>query len=147
MLLPNNTYRETRTDAFGLAEFVFHSRLPITVLCAAEGFKAHVERGYLPDGTLEVSLRPVPDGGSKIIASRSGHLPGIRGRLNPILDALDRSYLYADNIAINDDQPQPVRFELDEPLRLADSFGASVTLWFREMMGASCVFDYRYRGS
>ena len=44
----------------------------------------------------------------------------------------------------NDGQPQPVRFNLNEPVRLTDSMGAGATLWFREMVGASCVFDYRY---
>ena len=53
---------------------------------------------------------------------------------------------YADNVAVNDGQTQPVRFALNEPVRLTDSFGASATVWFREMAGASCVFDYRYTG-
>ena len=78
-----------------------------------------------------------------IIANRTGHLAGIAGRLNPILDHLDRTYLYADNVAINDGMPQPVHFKLNEPVRLTDSLGNNATLWFREMRGASCVFDYR----
>ena len=144
MLYPNKTYREARTDAFGRAEFVLHARLPMTVLCAAEGLMAHVAGDYQPDGPLNVRMRPAPDGGSLIIANRTGHLPGIQGRLNPILDSLDRTYLYADNVAINDGQTQPVHFALNEPVRLTDSLGASATLWFREMVGASCVFDYHY---
>ena len=147
MLYPNKTYRETRTNALGRAEFVLHARLPMTVLCAAEGFKAHVARDYLPRGPLEVRMRPAPGGGSRIIAKRTGHLSGIRGRLNPILDSLDRTYLYADNVAVNDGQTQPVHFALNEPVRLTDSLGASAVLWFREMVGASCVFDYRHEGT
>ena len=144
ILNPNNTFSEAQTNACGRAEFLIHSRLPIIVFCAAEGFKAHVERYYLPDRPLEVSIRPAPEGGSRIIANRSGHLPGIRGGLNPILDALDRTYLYADNAIINEGQSQPVHFALNEPVYLRDGFGASATLWFREMIGASCIFDYRY---
>ena len=143
MLYPNKTYREARTDAFGRAEFVLHARLPMTVLCAAEGFMAHVARDYQPDGPLSVRMQPSPDGGSRIIANRTGHLTGIQGQLNPILDSLDRTYLYAENVAINDGETQPVHFALDEPVRLTDSLGAGATLWFREMIGASCVFDYR----
>ncbi len=144
ILNPNNTFSEAQTNACGRAEFLIHSRLPIIVFCAAEGFKAHVERYYLPDRPLEVSIRPAPEGGSRIIANRSGHLPGIRGGLNPILDALDRTYLYADSVIINEGQPQPVHFALNEPVYLRDESGASATLWFREMIGASCIFDYRY---
>ncbi len=143
MVYPNRTYREAKTDAFGRVELLLHERLPMTVLCAAERFGAHVERDWAPGGPLEVLMRPVPDGGSLIIADRSGNLPGIQGRLNPILDRIDRTYLYADNVAINDGQTQPVHFSLNEPVRLTDALGAAATLWFREMIGASCVFDFR----
>ena len=144
LIYPNKTYREERTDSFGHADFELHARLPMTVLCAAPGFTAWVARNHAPDGPLDVRMNPAPNGGSLIIANGSGHLPGIQGRLNPILDHLDRTYLYADNVAINDGLQQPVHFNLNEPVRLTDSIGASATLWFREMLGSSCVFDYRY---
>ena len=144
LIYPNRTYLEKRTDAFGHAEFELHARLPMTVLCAAPGFAAWVGRDCAPDGPIDVRMRPSPNGGSLIIANRSGHLPGIEGRLRPILDNLDRTYLYADNVAINDGLQQPVRFNLNERVRLTDSIGACATLWFREMLGSSCVFDYRF---
>ena len=143
MLYPNKTFLEERTDAFGHADFTLHARLPMTVLCAAPGFAARVAKDQLPDETLELRMAPLPGGGSLIIADRTGHLPGIAGRLSPILDSIDRTYLYADNVAINDGQQQPLYFALNDPVRLTDALGASATLWFREMLGASCVFDYR----
>ena len=143
-LYPNRTYREARTDTGGCADFVLYAKLPMTVLCAAPGLAAHVTRDHRLDEPLEVRMEPVADGGSLIIADGTGRLPGTQGRLNPIIDTLDRTYLYADNIAVNDGQAQPVRFALHEPVRLTDSFGAGATVWFREMAGASCVFDYRY---
>ena len=146
MIYPNKTYREARTDAFGHADFVLHARLPMTVLCAAPGFMACVASGHVPSRPLQLGMQSAPGGGSLIIANRTGHLPGIHGRLNPILDNLDRTYLYADNVAINDGVQQPVRFDLNEPVRLTDSMGTSATLWFREMVGSSCVFDYRCGG-
>ena len=45
--------------------------------------------------------------------------------------------------AIDEGKQQPVHFRLHEPLHLTDSLGANATLWFREMVSASCVFDYR----
>lgn len=145
LLYPNKTYREARTDAFGHADFVLYAKLPMTVLAAAPGFGACVQSGLLPDeGTLELRMQHVPNGGSQIIANRVGHLPGIRGRLNPILDRFDRTYLYADNVSIDEGRQQPVDFGLNEPVRLTDALGASATVWFREMVGTSCVFDYRY---
>ncbi len=143
LLYPNKTCLEEHTGAFGHADFLLHTRLPMTLLCAAPGFAAAVVRDQRPNGAFDVRLAPLPGGGSTIIADQTGHLRGIKGRLNPILDALDRTYLYAANVAINDGVRQPVHFALNEPLRLTDSEGASATLWFREMVGASCVFDYR----
>ena len=144
VLYPNKTYLETRTDAFGHADFELYADLPLTVLCAAPGLRAHVEREHRGREGLTVEMRTAENGGSMIIANRTGHLPGVRGRLNPILDNLDRTYLYADNVAVNDGVQQPVYFALNEPVRLTDSLGGKATLWFREMMGSSCVFDYRH---
>ena len=144
LIYPNRTCLEGRTDAFGHADFELYARLPVTVLCAAPGYRARVVNDYLPDEPLELRMKPAADGGSFIIANRSGHLPGIRGRLTPMLDSLDRTYLSADNVAINDGLQQPVQFRIDEAVRLTDSMGASATLWFREMRGSSSVFDYRY---
>ena len=143
---PNTTYREARTDSFGHADFLLHSKLPMTVLCAAPRFRARVVSDHEPGPDLQLDLQPAPDGGSAIIAKRTGHMPGIQGRLNPILDNLDRTYLYADNVAINDGAQQPVHFSLNEPVRLTDSMGAKATMWFREMVGSSSVFDYRREG-
>ena len=138
MIYPNKTYREARTDVFGHADFVLHARLPMTVLCAAPGFMARAASGQVPGGQpLELGMQPAPGAGSLIIANRTGHLLGIQGRLNSILDSLDRTYLYADNVAINDGMQQPVQFRLNEPVRLTDSLGSSATLWFREMVGSS----------
>lgn len=147
MLYPNNTYRVQRTDAFGNADFALHTPLPMTVLCAAPGFHAQVA-SYEPSSdapdTIRLALKQFPGGGSLVIANRTGYLDGINGGLNPTLDNLDRTYLYADNVAINEGQAQPVHFKLNEPLRLTDALGNNATVWFREMRGASTVFDYTF---
>ena len=142
-LYPNKTFREARTDAFGHADFLLHSRVPMTVFCAAPGHAAAMATDRMPNGNLALALETASNGGSLIIPHRTGHLLGIQGRLNPVLDHLDRLYLYADNVAINDGMAQPVHFALNEPLRLTDALGATATLWVREMLGASCIFDYR----
>lgn len=88
MVYPNKTFREARTDAFGHADFELYAKLPMTVFCAAHGFAAQVVSGWRPgDGagpSSEVQMRPAPDGGSVIFPDRTGHVPGLRGRLNPI---------------------------------------------------------------
>ena len=74
----------------------------MTVLCAAEGFTAHVAHGYQPDGLLDFRMRPTSDGGSRTFAQRTGHLPGMQGQLDAIPDRLDRTCLYVHNVVIND---------------------------------------------
>lgn len=78
----------------------------------------------------------------RLRVSDTGHMPGIRGRLNPIRDTLDRLYLYANNVAVNDGAVQPVVFQLNEALALTDALGSSATVRFRGVIGASSVFDY-----
>ncbi len=82
----------------------------MTRLCVAEGFVAQLARDYLPDAPLDIRMRPAPDGRSQIIANCTGLLPGIQRRLVPQLEGLDRTCLYAENVAINDSQAQRVHF-------------------------------------
>ena len=72
----------------------------------------------------------------------TGHLPELAGRLNPILDNLDRMYLYATNVAIDEGKQQPVHFKLNQPLRLTDVNGSERIVRFIEMIGDSALLEY-----
>jgi len=141
-LYPNKTWMREETDTLGRARFDFHSELPITVYCAAPEQRARVVRGWRPPDGLEIDLEAFPDGGSLVIPQRTGHLPGLEGRLNPILDSRDRMYLYATNVSINEGRPQPVHFKLGESLRLTDVRGEEWSVRFVEMTGSSSVLEY-----
>lgn len=142
-LYPNKTWMEGETDTFGQVTFGFHSQLPITVFCAAAGHGAGVVRDWHPPDPLTVELGPLPQGGSEIFPEETGHLPDLTGRLNPILDNLDRMYLYATNIAINEGEQQPVHFKLKQPLRLTDINGFEWNVRFIEFIGKSALLEYR----
>ena len=71
-----------------------------------------------------------------------GQIPGLKGSLNPIRDNLDRTYLYASNIAINQGQQQPVHFVLGEDLRLTDVNGIEITARIVEIVGRSALVEY-----
>ena len=76
-----------------------------------------------------------------------GPIPGLRGRLNPVRDSLDRSYLYASNIAINRGEAQPVHFRFGEEMRLTDSEGAEMAVRVKAIVGRSALLEYRVLGA
>ncbi|MXW23544.1 MAG: hypothetical protein F4X80_05885 [Chloroflexi bacterium] len=145
-LFPNNTWKRATTDASGEAHLDLHSvHLPMTVYFAADGCSARVEQGWIPsERALAVELVALAGGGSVVFPEGTGHIPGLAGRLNPILDTSFRTYLYASNIAINDGQQQPVRFvPSEEELRLADANGRELLVRIAAIMGRSSLIEYR----
>lgn len=144
-LFPNDTWVDAATDSEGVASVDLHSpSLPMTVFVAAEGCTAHVETGWIPEeGALAVELSSLRDGGSVVIAQGTGHIPGLAGRLNPIRDTSDRTYLYADNIAINGGKPQPVSFVPgNEQLQLLDANGNEFLARVAAITGRSSLLEY-----
>ena len=145
-LFPNNMWKRASTDANGEALLELHSvHLPMTVYVAADGCAAHVEGGWIPsERALAVKLVALPGGGSVVFPEGTGHIPGLAGRLNPILDTSFRTYLYASNIAINDGQQQPVRFVPgEEELRLTDADGRELLVRIVAITGRSSILEYR----
>lgn len=146
VLYPNKTWMEAETDTFGRVAFGFHSDLPITVFCAAPGCRARMARDWRPPQPLSLDMEPLPTGGSAVFTERTGHLPQLSGRLNPILDNRDRMYLYATNVAIDEGKQQPVHFKLNQPLRLTDVNGFEWVVRFIEMMGKAALLEYERPG-
>lgn len=145
VLFPNRTWKHSVADENGEASVeLFATELPMTVFCAAPGHAACLVREWLPAaGALALELVPLPRGGSAIFPEETGHLPGLRGRLNPKRDSLDRTYLYASNIAIGEGRQQPVFFVPGEELRLTDSDGKALLVRIVEIVGRSALVEYR----
>ncbi len=145
-LFPNKTWKRASTDSNGEAYLELHSvHLPMTVFAAADECRAHVERDWIPaERALAIELAVLPGGGSVIFAESTGHIPGLSGRLNPILDTSNRTYLYASNVAINEGQQQPVSFVPGkEELHLMDARGNEVLLRVAAITGRSSLLEYR----
>jgi hypothetical protein len=77
-----------------------------------------------------------------IAAAGTCYIPGLEGRLNPIRDTLDRTYLYATNIAINGGQQQPVTFTLVDPLDLIDANDQATRIWIPFIEGRTSLVNY-----
>ena len=144
-LFPNKTWQRATTDEAGEAEFdLYTTHLPMTVYAAARGYAAGLAREWTPseDG-LVLELAPLPTGGAAVFPKATGHLPGLRGRLNPKRDTSDRTYLYADNIAIEQGRQQPVSFRLGKPIRLTDAFGVELSVTIIDIFGRAALVEYR----
>ena len=148
-LFPNNTYKQGVTNDHGEASVeLYATDLPMTVFVAAPGFRAHVERDWVPaEGGLAMDLQPILRGGAVIFPEATGPIPGLRGRLNPVRDSLDRSYLYASNITINRGEAQPVHFRFGEEMQLTDSEGAEMAVRVMAIVGRSALLEYRVLGA
>ena len=144
-LFPNHTWKRVNTDARGQAHLEFHSgHLPMTIFAAAPGYAACIERDWIPaERPLALKMSPLSDGGAVIFPEATGTLPGLEGRLNPVRDSHDRTYLYASNIAVNEGQPQPVLFLLGEELRLTDADGNERWARIIDIAGRSALVEYR----
>ena len=143
-LFPNKTWTRATTDEQGEAAADLHTtQLPLTVFAAAPGHAAHRERDWTPsERGLAIDLGALADGGSVVFSEATGHLPGLKGRLNPIRDTHDRTYLYASNIAIDDGKQQPVQFIPGEELQLTDAEGTALRVRIVDIVGRSALVEY-----
>ena len=144
-LFPNKTWVRATTDEAGEAALdLYTTHLPMRTYVAGPGYAAGLERAWAPNrGGLLLELEPLESGGAAIFAQSTGHLPGLRGRLNPIRDTSDRTCLYADNIAIDEGRQQPVPFRLGKPMRLTDAHGAELSVTIVDILGRSALIEYQ----
>ena len=145
VLFPNRTWQRATTDGKGEVDFdLYTTHLPMTVYAAMPGYTAGLTLAWTPShGGLLLELDPLTAGGAVIFSNASGHIPGLRGRLNPKRDKLDRTYLYTDNIAIDQGKQQPVAFRLGKPLRLTDAYGVEMMATVVDITGRSALVEYR----
>ncbi len=144
LLFPNKTWKNATTDDAGEAAVDLHTtELPMTVFVSAPGHAAHLERQWIPrERALAIDLDVLREGGSVIFPEATGHLPGLKGRLNPIRDTHDRTYLYASSIAINEGSQQPVHFLPGEELGLTDADGTALCVRIVDIVGRSALVEY-----
>ena len=144
-LFPNKTWVRSITDEAGEAALeLYTTDLPMKIYAAGPGYSAGLERAWTPgQGGLLLGLEPLDSGGAAIFAQDTGHLPGLHGRLNPIRDAYDRTYLYADNVAIDEGRQQPVPFRPGKPIRITDARGVDMSVTIVDIHGRSCLVEYQ----
>ena len=101
LIAENNTFFDGRTNEEGICSFNNLPAKSYSIYIAHSSYPAHAIDGYVPDNDLNITIEKSDNIGSLICPHRTGQIPGLDGRLNPILDTSNRTYLYASNIAIN----------------------------------------------
>lgn len=137
----NGTSNAIATGNDGVAVFELKLRRPSTLLVSHPRFPAAVYEKVDTEGTMEITL-PRMDNIGSITVRRTGYIPGLKGRLNPILDSLNRTYLYADNIAIDGGKGQPTTFKVNEPFELEDADGTVVYATVKHIAAEISLLQY-----
>ncbi len=91
---------------------------------------------------LAIKLENKNNIGSVIFSRGTGYIKGLEGRLNPILDTFGRTYMYAENVAINGGMLQPVDFNIDEAIYLEDSKGNVAQIIIRFISSNISLVDF-----
>lgn len=142
LIAQNTNYVEGLSDGNGAV--LLKSEIgvgPRTIFCAAQNFSAFLMPAYKGGERLVIKLRSRPHGGSVIILG-SGEVPGLMGMLNPILDTLNRTYIYGSNLAIKGGKQQPVSFARNEPFEIEDNRGHHFRMTIVEIIGSSSLIDF-----
>ena len=142
LIAENNTFFDEHTNELGVSTFQNLPVKPYSIYIAHPSYPAHAIDGYTPDNDLHITIEKNDDVGSLICPS-TGYIPGLDGRLNPILDTSNRTYLYANNIAINGGENQPVTFEIGKPITLEDRNGVTMAVVFLRIKGDSSLLQYK----
>ena len=137
----NATTKSATTDQDGVALLTIATRRRYRLLIAHPTFPGAIVASWDPGEDLKATLALTENTGS-VICMSTGYIPGLEGRLNPILDTSNRTYLYADNIAIDGGKNQPATFKVNEPFELEDSNGVVMQVRVLHSQGRTSLLQY-----
>lgn len=140
----NGTTLDGTTDKVGHCSFEVKTRRVFRLLIAHPNFPAAIIDKVDPSESARVLLPRTENVGSVIMHS-TGHIPGLKGRLNPILDTSSRNYIYADNIAIDGGKAQPATFAINQPVELEDADGTVVYATIKYIAGNVSLVQFTRR--
>ena len=139
----NSTTKSVVTSSEGKAVIEIPTRRLYRLLVAHPQYPGVLINSWDPSDDLKVTLFESENTGS-LICDSTCYVPSLEGRLNPILDTSGRTYLYADNIAINGGVQQPGNFIIDEPFELEDCNGILMQVRVLFIQGRISLIQYVY---
>lgn len=137
----NYTTKSGTTNDDGIVELAIPTRRAYKLLIAHPEYPGAIIHAWDPGEDVNITLAVTENTGS-VICMSTGYIPGLSGRLNPILDTSDRTYLYADNIAIDGGKNQPATFRVDEPFELEDADGVVMQVRVLHIQGRISLLQH-----
>lgn len=141
LIADNNTYLNEKTNDKGFAKFLINTRRNFILYFANVNYPAYIVEKIDTDNDFEISVHSSENIGS-IICNSTAYIPGLKGRLNLILDNFNRTYLYADNIAINGGESQPATFKVNVPMDLEDCDGMIMQVTVKGIQGRISLLEF-----
>lgn len=137
----NNTTKNAFTNKDGVALLSIPVRRHYKILAAHPDYSGIIISEWDPKNDIDIMVESFKNIGS-LICNSTCYIPQFEGRLNPIRDSLNRNYLYADNISINNNSPQPVNFAVNVPMDLEDSNGVILKVRILCIYGKTALIEY-----
>jgi hypothetical protein len=140
---PNMTFKVGTTNQSGIATISVVEGRPYVLFVASARHYGVIDDVAADENHARIEMVEANSGGgSSIFQAGEGYVPALSGRFNPIKDQHGRTYLYADNIAIEGGVPQPYRFAFDDWFDLEDADGVCARVCVRGIRAAACLLDY-----
>jgi hypothetical protein len=137
----NDTTKSALSKNNGIAELTISTRRNYQLLVSHPEYPGAIVQSWDSAEDLRVTLASTDNTGS-LICMGTGYIPGLQGRLNPILGTGNRTYLYADNIAIDKNKNQPAAFSLDVPFELEDCDGVIMQVRVLHIQGRTSLLQF-----
>lgn len=142
----NNTRIQSISSDLGLARLSIHTRRSYRLLIAHPSMRAAVVEKWDTADDIRVTLMSSENTGA-LICRGTGYIPGLEGRLNPILDASDRRYLYADHMAIRGGEIQPAKFDIGVSFSVEDALGTVMQVTVLHIQGDTSLLEFTHARS
>ncbi len=139
----NNTFKDSVSSGLGEAKFTFETLLKLRVLIAHPIRPGAIFPNWDPVDNLRATL-PASENIGSVICHSTRYIPGLAGRLSPILGTSNRLYLCADNIAIREGELQPASYEVCVPFKLEDSNDVVMQVTVLHIQGRTSLVQYAH---
>jgi hypothetical protein len=137
----NGTTKSTSTDQMGIANLTIPTRRLYKLIVAHPLYPGTIIESWDSSEDIEIQLFESEKIGS-VICQSTCYINGLEGRLSPILDSSNRTYLYASNIAIDGGKQQPVTFSINVPLELEDCNGVIMEIRILYIQSNTSLIQY-----